>query len=234
METVRPNLQLVNPKPPLHARLYWYKLTARELVLLETMIQHSTDGQGSAIWTSMARLSDYSKINDRTVRRMIHGDHRKGKERPGFLDRGILTELAPGSAAKRRSATYRFNEMALELDPRMEQYNKKLTPKAGTGNQVATGGPGPLVDGAVGGQEGGGLGVLDPGTGGPGPHDLKAFTDLKTLQEPKNDFSNKGKVKVNVNNPKEPEKITLQEAQEYAKQLFRELSVKGKSMEAVQ
>jgi hypothetical protein len=40
----------------------------------------------------------------------------------GFCDRGILSQLAPASAAKHRPATYRINEAALEEDPKMAAY----------------------------------------------------------------------------------------------------------------
>jgi hypothetical protein len=96
--------------PPLRARLHWYKLTAAELALLTAMCEHRSDG--STVWPSIARLSAYSKLDERTVQRLIRG----------FCARGILSQLAPGNAAKRMPATYRINEQALEEDPKMRPY----------------------------------------------------------------------------------------------------------------
>jgi hypothetical protein len=96
--------------PPLRARLHWYKLTAAEFALLTAMCEHRSDG--STVWASVARLAAYSKMDERTVQRLIRG----------LCARGILSQLAPGNVAKRMPATYRINEAALEDDPRMAPY----------------------------------------------------------------------------------------------------------------
>jgi helix-turn-helix protein len=74
------------------------------------MVEHCSDG--STIWASIARLAAYSKFSERTVQRLIRGLHAHG----------ILTEIAPANAAKRRPATYRINEAAMHDDPVMAPY----------------------------------------------------------------------------------------------------------------
>jgi hypothetical protein len=96
--------------PPLRARLHWYRLTAAEFCLLTAMCEHRSDG--SRVWPSIRRLAAYSKLDERTVQRLIRG----------LCARGILSQLAPGNAADQRSATYRINEQAFEDDPRMAEY----------------------------------------------------------------------------------------------------------------
>lgn len=95
---------------PLRARLHFYKLTAAEFALLTAMCEHRSDG--STVWASIARLAAYSKLGERTVQVLIRG----------LCARGILSQLAPGNAAKFKPATYRINEEALEEDPRMAPY----------------------------------------------------------------------------------------------------------------
>lgn len=107
--------------PPLHARLYWYVLTAEELALLKAMVEHCSDG--SVLWASIKRLSVYSKLSERTIQRMIHGwDNAKKKHIPGLVERKILQLVAKASTAKRRPATYRLIEAALKEDPKMRAY----------------------------------------------------------------------------------------------------------------
>jgi hypothetical protein len=84
------------------------------------MVEHCSDG--STIWPSIARLAAYSKLSERKVQRLIHGEDRRGHHIPGLCDRGILSKLASGNAGKRRPATYRLNEDALEEDPRVTSY----------------------------------------------------------------------------------------------------------------
>src|SRR2546425_577718 len=97
-------------KPPLRARLHWYRLTAAEFTLLTAMCEHCSDG--SIIWASISRLAAYSKLSERNVQRLVRE----------LCDRGILSQLAPANTAKRRPTTYRLNEEALENDPRMSPY----------------------------------------------------------------------------------------------------------------
>ncbi len=85
-------------KPPLRARLHWYKLSSDELVLLQAMAEHCSDG--STIWPAIPRLAAYSKLSERKVQRLIHGENRRGRHVPGLCDRGILSKLASGNAAK--------------------------------------------------------------------------------------------------------------------------------------
>lgn len=97
-------------RPPLRARLCWYKVTTEELGLLAAMVEHCSDG--STIWAAIPRLATYSKLSPRTVQRLVKR----------FRMRGVLTELAPANSGKRRPATYRLNEHALEFDPKMSRY----------------------------------------------------------------------------------------------------------------
>lgn len=109
-------------KPPLRARLHWYRLSAAEFALLTAMCEHRSDG--STVWASIARLAAYSKLSERTVQVLIRR----------FCGRGILSQLAPANAAKRMPATYQVNESALEEDPRMVPYR-------GTGQEQLLGIP---------------------------------------------------------------------------------------------
>jgi hypothetical protein len=77
---------------------------------------------GSNVYASLETLARNAKLSSRQVRRLIHGyrDPRTGERRKGFLERGILTLLAkPGR--RRRTATYRINEDALDLIPTQQQ-----------------------------------------------------------------------------------------------------------------
>jgi hypothetical protein len=139
---------LSDSRPPLRARLHWYKLTGDELVLLQAMVEHCSDG--STIWASVPRLAAYSKLSERKVQRLIHGEERNGRHIPGLCDRGILSKLASGNAAKRRPATYRLNEDALEEDPRMGRYRNRQQQLPGIGRRPVPGEPipdHPLVSG---------------------------------------------------------------------------------------
>lgn len=98
-------------KPPLRARLHWYRLSAAEFALLTAMCEHCSDG--STIWAAIPRLAAYSKLSERNVQYVIRG----------LCNRGILSQLAPGNSwKKRRPAVYRVNESALEDDPKMRPY----------------------------------------------------------------------------------------------------------------
>jgi hypothetical protein len=110
--------------PPLRARLHWYRITAAEFCLLTAMCEQKSDG--STIFASVRRLAAYSKLNERTVQRLLRG----------LCARGILSQLASGSAADHRTATYRINEQAFEDDPRMAGYRS-------TGQQQLPGVPVP-------------------------------------------------------------------------------------------
>jgi hypothetical protein len=114
-----------NKIPPLHARLFWYVLSSAEMSLLKAMVEHCWDG--SVIWASVARLSAYSKLTERTVQNLIHGwvDSRTKRRNPGLVERGILTEKAKANPSKRRPVTYQLNEMALVEDPKMIPYRER-------------------------------------------------------------------------------------------------------------
>jgi hypothetical protein len=101
---------LSESKPPLRARLHWYKLDVFEFAVLTAMCEH--DWKGLSVWPSIARLAAYSKLSERKVQYVIRR----------LRDRGLVSELAPGSSTKRRPTTYRINEEAFEADPRMSPY----------------------------------------------------------------------------------------------------------------
>lgn len=108
-------------RPPLKARLLRYELTSSEFRLLQAILDLSDEGK--CIWPSVSTMMAYSQLSKSTIMRAIHGDRREGrKSRPGFLERGILTELAPSSFVKKRSAIYRFNEAALQEYPPLANY----------------------------------------------------------------------------------------------------------------
>jgi Helix-turn-helix domain len=96
--------------PPLRARLHWYRLSSAEFALLTAMCEHCSDG--ATIWAAVPRLAAYSKLSERKVQRAMRE----------LCRRGILSQLAPANAAKRRPTTYRINEAALQDDPRMAPY----------------------------------------------------------------------------------------------------------------
>lgn len=111
----------MSDKPPLRARLHWYQLSAAEFTLLTAMCEACSDG--SVVFAAIPRLAAYARLSPRHVRRLIHGyiDKRTGNRVKGFLERGILTQLAaPGS--RKRTATYRINEDALHPAPTMRPY----------------------------------------------------------------------------------------------------------------
>lgn len=110
----------MSARPPLRARLHRYKLTATELVVLQAMVEHCSDG--STIWASIRRIAAYSNLCERTVQRVINGVNRNGRHISGLCDRGILSQLAPANVGKHRPTTYRLNEQACEEDPRMAPY----------------------------------------------------------------------------------------------------------------
>ena len=97
-------------RPPLRARLHWYKFDVFEFAVLTAMCEH--DWKGLSIWPSVSRLAAYSKLSERKVQYVIRQ----------LRERGIVSELAPGSSSKRRPTTYRIDEEACEADPRMSPY----------------------------------------------------------------------------------------------------------------
>ncbi|MGA9808735.1 MAG: helix-turn-helix domain-containing protein [Candidatus Sulfotelmatobacter sp.] len=119
---------MIEKQTPLRARLHRYRLSVSEFSLLTAMCEHRSDG--STVWASISRLAAYSKLDERTVQRLIRG----------FCARGILSQLARGNAAKHIPATYRVNEAALEEDPAMAPYRS-------TGQEELPGIPRPAVPG---------------------------------------------------------------------------------------
>jgi len=99
--------------PPLRARLHWYRLSTSEFALLSAMCEHCSDG--STVWAAVPRLAAYSKLSERNVVRLLQK----------LRNVGILSQLAPANTGKRRPATYRLNEAALQDDPRMAPYRMR-------------------------------------------------------------------------------------------------------------
>jgi hypothetical protein len=56
-------------RPPLRARLHWYKLDVFEFAVLTAMCEH--DWNGLTVWPSVARLAAYSKLSERKVQYVI-------------------------------------------------------------------------------------------------------------------------------------------------------------------
>jgi hypothetical protein len=95
------------------------------------MVEHCWDG--SVLWPSLARISAYSKLSLKQVKRVIRGWDEKKRDpetkawivvrrHRGLVERGILTEIAPFSKRDQRPTTYRLNEAALSVDPKMVPY----------------------------------------------------------------------------------------------------------------
>jgi len=86
------------------------------------MCEHSSNGTRCS--ADPKRIAAYCKVSESTVWNVIAGyeNVRTGERVKGLLERGILTQLAPGNWAKRKCATYRINEAAMHLDPRMKPY----------------------------------------------------------------------------------------------------------------
>ncbi len=102
---------MAEARPPFRARLHRYRLTPSEFCLLTAMLEHCSDG--SVIWPSIARLAAYSKLSERNCQRTLRD----------LCSRGIISQLAPANSHRRRKpATYRINEAALEEDPKMLPY----------------------------------------------------------------------------------------------------------------
>ena len=108
-------------RPPLHAQLQRSDLAKSELLLLQAMREHSSDGQH--VFASRERLAAYAKLSTKTVHRLLYGyvDKRSGKRHRGLCERGIVSELAKPHRFK-NSAKYRINVHALSVDPRVKPY----------------------------------------------------------------------------------------------------------------
>ena len=113
------------PPAPLHERITWYQWDSPdEQSLVRAMVEHCSDG--SILWAAVPRLAAYSKLSRRHIQHLLHGlkaepAGRIGrKAKRGLVERCVLTLLAPASPKRNRPATYRLNEGALQLDPRME------------------------------------------------------------------------------------------------------------------
>lgn len=107
-------------RKPLKDRLHWYKLTATEYALLRAMAEHSWDG--SVVNASLNRLVAYSKLSLRTVLRTLNGY----ADKKGLIAKRYISVIAPGNAGRRRSSTYRINESAMAIDPKMRPYLNRL------------------------------------------------------------------------------------------------------------
>jgi hypothetical protein len=116
-------------KPPLRARLHRYKLTTAEFALLTAMCEHCSDG--SFVWPAIPRLAAYAKLSKRKTQYVIRV----------LRNRGVLSQLAPPNGARRRPATYRINEAALEDDPKMTRYRARQQQLPGICRPSAQGEP---------------------------------------------------------------------------------------------
>jgi hypothetical protein len=155
-------------EPPLRARLHRYLLSTAEFALLTAMCEHCSDG--STIWAAIPRLAAYSKLSERKVQRLIRA----------FCRRGILSQLAPANTSKRRPATYRLNEAALQEDPRMVPYRIRQEQLPGIRRAPVPGEPVPDRDLLSGGHQSGvpsGAHLVSTGhqSGGYWTPDSKAF-----------------------------------------------------------
>jgi hypothetical protein len=80
--------------PPLSARLWWYGLKPLELLVLNAMCRHCSDG--SSCRAAVARYVAYSKLSKRKVQYILRA----------LCKRGILTQLSKGIPARRLSGVY--------------------------------------------------------------------------------------------------------------------------------
>jgi Helix-turn-helix domain len=110
-------------RPPLRARVFQKSVTAHEELLILVMLELS-GGTGEFIWPSIQTMAAYAKLDPRTVQRLIHGhiDARRNERVKGLLERGALSELAPGNGARHKTVSYRLNLDALPDDPAMVRY----------------------------------------------------------------------------------------------------------------
>lgn len=162
-------------RPPLHARLWQYKLKPLEKLLLLAMEQHSKNGSGENIWPSVPRLAAYTGMHERTIQRLIHGWDQRGKHTAGLLERGILLERATANSGRHRSATYRINEETLEFNERLDRWKlrQESLPLVSQRHQVSH--DGVAVSPALVSQRQGSGVTVSP--------DLKAFIDPKPLHD---------------------------------------------------
>jgi hypothetical protein len=122
------------PRPPLHVRLLYYKLTTDERALLRAMCEYSRDGLGSGCRASHETYALSSGLHVKTIHNLIHGRYyidprpkafigpMNAEYVPGLIKRRILIERAPVKKPSRRlrrwhtdCAIYDFNEAALSL-----------------------------------------------------------------------------------------------------------------------
>lgn len=113
----------------LRERLHWYRLDVYEFAVLSAMCLH--DWYGKTVWASIPRLAAFAKLSERKVQYVIRA----------LRKRGILSELAPGNSANRRSVTYRINEEAFETDPRTVPYDDRQIHLPGIKRPAVTGEP---------------------------------------------------------------------------------------------
>jgi hypothetical protein len=112
---------------PLRAQLWHKLLESCELLVLFAMLEGDSSGQH--LFTSVPRIADYTKLSERTVQRILHGEDRKERAvYVGLIDRHILVEVAPANATKRRTAIYRLQIEALQDSPRTERWRQKKIP----------------------------------------------------------------------------------------------------------
>jgi helix-turn-helix protein len=121
---------------PLRAQLWHKQLKPDELLVLLAMLEIG-DSTGQFLFPCVPRVADYTKLSERTVQKILHGEDRRpnnpGTRRPravyvGLIERRVLVEIAPANATKRRAATYRLQVEALQDSRRTERWRQKKLP----------------------------------------------------------------------------------------------------------
>jgi hypothetical protein len=116
---------------PLHARLFWYELTAGELLVLQAYVDMSRDGDGKTLWASVPRIAAYTNLSVSQVQRIIgagpkgDGKDKHGKPIPGLVAKRILLPMAKAKPKKMHSASYTLNEAALKMKPKILEYQER-------------------------------------------------------------------------------------------------------------
>jgi hypothetical protein len=127
---------------PLRVQLWHKQLESDELLVLLALLEIG-DSTGQFLYVSVPRIADYTKLSERTVQRILHGEDRKpnpsrNPEKPrkpravyaGLIDRRVLVEIAPANATKRKTATYRMQVEALHDSQRTQRWRQKKIPFA--------------------------------------------------------------------------------------------------------
>lgn len=86
----------------LRAEVWKKKLTSSEKLVLLNMSERSKTGEW--MYASLQRIADECALARSTVRRIVHGDNKRGLV--GFVHRHILLKVASAKTGRRRPATY--------------------------------------------------------------------------------------------------------------------------------